>query len=215
MCKDLKLELLLDILFLVSVSLLALVTQASLEFGSAKVIDATPDQNHNVTNSNRLSASDNATIKTFVNGSKMNSKNSSLCSELMGSNISRMLPCQEETPKVAPLDISPKAAPGQLSNGSNSESNFNPSAALIARDLSTIPPVDIKEYGVTDISTEDLLMVLSLLDPGNLTKVLLNIPSEDLDTVREKISPKAFDNILDKLPESEKTDINNRLSSVH
>src|SRR5206468_8122173 len=118
----------------------------------------------------------------------------------------RMPHCQEETFK---------AQPHEISNGSNSEGNFNPSAALIARDLSTIPPVDIKEYGVTDISTEDLLMVLSLLDPGNLTKVLLNIPSEDLDTVREKISPKAFDNILDKLPEREKTDINNRLSSVH
>ena len=93
----------------------------------------------------------------------------------------------------------------ELSDGS--DGTFTPSAALIAKDLSTLSPAEIKEYGITDLSTEDLRMALNLLDKDNLAKVLSSITSEDLGRVRNQIGASVFDHILEKLPQNVRINI--------
>jgi hypothetical protein len=39
-----------------------------------------------------------------------------------------------------------------------------------------------------------------ILDSGNLTKVLLNIPVDDIKEIQNKLSEEEFNNILNRLP---------------
>jgi hypothetical protein len=143
----------------------------------------------------------NGTLQTLSsNNTNSNSSGTVSCFGLKSFNVSRPIPCQEETSKATPEELS-----------SGNVSTFTTSAALIAKDLTALSPSEIKEYGITDLSTDDLQIALNLLDKENLGKVLSNIPSEDLASIRKKIGSSTFDPILEKLSENDRLNITKRL----
>ena len=84
----------------------------------------------------------------------------------------------------------------------------------IARELSTLSPIEIRQYPITDLSAEDIKLVLRLLTPPNLAKVLLNIPQQDVVEIRNMISPDEFSIALNRLPETDRLQIQSRFSST-
>ena len=187
-------------LFFISILLLALGINQSFEFGPAKATDLSVDQNDS--KYSNASINSNGTFQTLVNSSK-NKLNSSSIAVCPGSsfNASRLVFCQDETSKASPTELSVDGSQGI----------FTPSAALIAKDLSALSPSEIKEYGITDLSTDDLQTALNLLDKENLAKVLSNIPSEDLASIRKKIGPLTFDPILEKLSQNDRINITKKI----
>ncbi len=184
----------------ISVLLLSLVIIHLFEFNSAKATDLSSNRNSNLGYSN-VTMMLNGTLQTLSsNNTNSNSSSTASCFGLKSFNVSRPLPCQEETSKAPPIELSS----GNVSLG------FTTSAALIAKDLTALSPSEIKEYGITDLSTDDLRIALNLLDKENLGKVLSNIPPEDLATIRKKIGPSTFDPILEKLSENDRVNINKK-----
>ena len=72
-------------------------------------------------------------------------------------------------------------------------------------------PVEIRQYPIILQSSGDIQSVLSLLNPHNLAKVLLNISQEDLLEIQNILSPSAFKQILNKLPDANEP-VQDRLS---
>jgi hypothetical protein len=98
-----------------------------------------------------------------------------------------------------------------ITDNINNDSPFTLNSVLISKDLSSLPPSEIKDYrGLADLPAQEIHSVLCLLTPGNLTKVLTNIPSEDLLNMNRKLSPLTFQSILNGLPEDNRTQILNR-----
>lgn len=91
------------------------------------------------------------------------------------------------------------------------DSQFTLTSSLIAKDLSSLSPADIKEYDLKDLSTDEIRSVLCHLTPGNLTKVLMNIPAEDLNDIRKTLTPLFFQNIIKVLPGDNRIQIENRI----
>ena len=133
----------------------------------------------------------NGTLQTLnSNNTNSNSSSTASCSGSKSFNVSRPLPCQEETSK---------APPEELSSG-NVRYFYYKRSSHCKGSIDTLSPSEIKEYGITDFSTDDLRIALNLLDKENLGKVLSNIPSEDLASIRKKIGPSTFNPILEKAP---------------
>jgi hypothetical protein len=85
-------------------------------------------------------------------------------------------------------------------------------ARNIAMELTDLSPVEIRQYPIILQSSGDIRSVLSLLNPHNLAKVLLNISQEDLLEIQNILSPSAFKQILNKLPDANRTQVQDRLS---
>jgi len=81
----------------------------------------------------------------------------------------------------------------------------------VARDLITLKAEEIKNYGLTDFSDIDIENALNLLDPENLTKVLLNIPDDDLLQINDRLTNSTLNNILSKIPEHQRNEILNKI----
>jgi len=185
----------------ISVLLLGLVIIHLFEFNSAKATDLSSKGNSNLEYSN-VTMMFNGTLQTLSsNNTNSNSSSTASCIGLKSINVSRPLTCQEETSKAPPMELSSE----------NVSLGFTTSAALIAKDLTALSPSEIKEYGITDLSIDDLRIALNLLDKENLGKVLSNIPSEDLATIRKKIGPSTFDPILEKLSENDRVNVTKKL----
>jgi hypothetical protein len=101
--------------------------------------------------------------------------------------------------------------PEELADGND---QFSLNARKIAIELTIITPAEISQYPITNLSREDIISVLGLLNPRVLAKVLLNIPQEDLIKMQDMLSPSAFNQTLDRLVEANKTQVEDRLSSV-
>jgi hypothetical protein len=67
-------------------------------------------------------------------------------------------------------------------------SNYQSTACNIAKDLILLSPDRIRDYGLNDYDGKTIEQALKLLDPGNLTKVLQNIPPEDFAQIKDKVS---------------------------
>jgi hypothetical protein len=113
---------------------------------------------------------------------------------------------ETESPTVESL-----GRPEDLADGNN---QFSPNSRKIAIELTKITPAEIGQYPITNLSREDIVSVLGLLNPRILAKVLLNIPQEDLIKIQDMLTPSTFNQTLDRLFETNKTQIEDRLSSV-
>jgi hypothetical protein len=110
-----------------------------------------------------------------------------------------------------PSVVEPLGRPEDLANG---DSQFSLNARNIAIELTKITPAELSQYPITDLSREDILSVLGLLNPRVLAKVLLNLPQEELMKMQDMLSPSAFNQTLNRLLEVNKTQVEDRLSSV-
>ena len=85
--------------------------------------------------------------------------------------------------------------------GSDPDRTFIHYTEKIAIELSNLTPFEIKEYPITELSDEDLKLVLECLTTDNLAKVLLNIPKEDLAEIQDMLNAITFDEIQKTLSE--------------
>jgi len=158
-------------------------------------------------------------------------------SSLVGPPINLTAPPSEIAPGIAPSELASSGCQSYiydatidgnvssinasaLNNRSNEfgtsvyDPRFTLTTTLIAKDLSNLSPTDIKDYDLKDLSTDEMKSVLCMLTPGNLTKVLTNIPVEDLLYLMDKLTPQTFLNILRILPAENSTQIINRTTEI-
>jgi hypothetical protein len=96
-------------------------------------------------------------------------------------------------------------------NISNCDTNSYPSRACdIVQDLISLPADKVREYPLSDQSGSVIALTLTLLDSGNLTKVLQNSLPKDLSIIRGKITSEEFYTALSRIPEPEREQIVNR-----
>jgi hypothetical protein len=92
---------------------------------------------------------------------------------------------------------------------------FTHNAEKITQELAGKTPLEISQYPISALSTEDLKLVFGFLDPVNLGKVLLNISLQDLQTIQERLSVDfSFSDILTRLSLADRTEVERRLSPV-
>ncbi len=91
-------------------------------------------------------------------------------------------------------------------------SDYPSTACDIVHDLISLPAVGVRDYGLSAQPHFVIKQTLNLLDPGNLTKVLQNIPLEELSIIRDKLTPQTFNTTLSRVPEPERDQIINKLS---
>jgi hypothetical protein len=94
------------------------------------------------------------------------------------------------------------------------EHKFRHNAQDIAAELSNLTPQEISEYPITDLSNNDIIMVMGFLEPGDLTRVLLHIPQADLASIEHRISPHTFNEFINRLSELDKNQVEARLLST-
>jgi hypothetical protein len=87
--------------------------------------------------------------------------------------------------------------------------NFSSTACNIAGELIFLSPSDIALYGLANNDPKVIEETLELLDNMTLNKVLQSITTEELVTLRQKITNQTFDNII---PEPLHESLMNRLS---
>lgn len=89
---------------------------------------------------------------------------------------------------------------------------FHLNSEDIALELSSLTPVEIAEYPITDLSDNDLKLALSFLAPSDLAKVLKNIPIQDLVVVKERLGDSKFGEFLSKVSITDKEVLENALA---
>jgi hypothetical protein len=103
------------------------------------------------------------------------------------------------------------------SEGGDSESEggdgdrFRHNAQEIATEIASLSPEEIREYPITDLSDQDIILVFRFLNPDNLVKVLLNIPQENLVEIKERLTPADFGEPLSRISGADRTQVANRL----
>ena len=112
-------------------------------------------------------------------------------------------------------DLPLPVAPGDLtaSDFSDCTNDFPSTSCRIAKDLTGLKPEEIKVYGLSDYPSSVIQNALMFLNPGNLTKVLLNLPPNELIQIREGIAPQVFNNTLSLVPEPQRTELLNKTSA--
>lgn len=78
--------------------------------------------------------------------------------------------------------------------------NFSTNAKLIAQEISLYNETEIRDYPLSDLPTEEIKSVFNVLDSGNLSKVLLNMPVNDIKKIQKQLSDDEFNSILKRLP---------------
>jgi hypothetical protein len=100
-------------------------------------------------------------------------------------------------------------------NTDSSSRTFTHNAEKIAQELAGKTPLEISQYPVSALSTNDLRLALGFLDSVNLAKVLLNISPQDLKTIQTRLSSDySFVNILNRLSLSDRAEVEQRLMIV-
>ena len=96
---------------------------------------------------------------------------------------------------------------GQCSNeGSPSR------ACIVAEQLKKLNGSQIADFGLADYGNEVIKRALNLLDAGNLTKVLRNLPKEDLMAIENGLSPEVLNSIINKTAATDRLNISARLN---
>ena len=94
----------------------------------------------------------------------------------------------------------------------NNDDNFSPNAMVIVQDILHYNQTEIKDYPLTDLPPEDIKSVFMILDSGNITKVLLNIPVNDIHEIQNMLSEEEFNNILNRVSIENQTQIKERIN---
>ena len=110
--------------------------------------------------------------------------------------------------RVAP-DVDIDDGPDLASDDSQLSNN----AKLIALELTTITPAEVSQYPIANLSREEIVSVLELLNPQVLAKVLLNIPQEDLETIQFMLTQSEFNQTLNRLVDEDRTQVEDRLKT--
>jgi hypothetical protein len=84
-------------------------------------------------------------------------------------------------------------------------------AHIIAKQLIELNETEIKDYPLTDLPPEDIKAVFTLLNPGNLSKVLLNIDDGLFKNIYNKSTPMTFDKMIQNISESDRNKIQKRV----
>jgi hypothetical protein len=92
------------------------------------------------------------------------------------------------------------------------DDNFSPNARIIAQEIILYNETEIKDYPFIDLPSEELKAVFNILDSGNLTKVLLNIPVNAIQEIQNKLSEDEFNNILNRVSIENQTKIKERIN---
>jgi len=81
----------------------------------------------------------------------------------------------------------------------------------IINELGNATSDEIATYPINDLSPEVLIKVLNGLSVNNLYKVLHNLPHDELKTLLvDNLTPQESKQILNRLPQGEKADIQNK-----
>lgn len=171
---------------------------------------------------NGSSFSGNVTISTIEN------ETSTLMSDFSG-NVTE----EDLDYNVAPRDFSDGddsgyAAPRDFSDGEdyvappdftspdfsseNCDTTYPSAACLVAQDLISLSPGQIRGYGLSVKPDYIIEHTLNILDPGNLTKVLKSISAEEISSIKNTLTPQKFDAILSKVPEPQHNELVNSIS---
>ena len=102
---------------------------------------------------------------------------------------------------------------GDFTDTGDCTTDFPSTSCIIAKTLIGLKPYQIKEYGLSDYPSSVVQNALMFLNPGNLTKVLLNLPQSELIQIRKEISPMAFNSTLSLVPEPQRSEILNKSSA--
>ena len=116
------------------------------------------------------------------------------------------------------LPIFPKAKTSKPSDFTHSmnktcTTDFPSTSCRIAKDLTGLKPEEIKVYGLSDYPVLVVRDALMFLNPGNITKVLLNLPSNELIQIRDSMSPSFFNHTLSLVTEPQRSEILNKSSA--
>lgn len=96
-------------------------------------------------------------------------------------------------------------------NNSNCDANSYPSTVCDAvQDLISLPADKVQEYPLSAQPGSVIEQTLTLLDSGNLTKVLQNSLPKDLSIIKNKVTSETFYTALSRIPEPERDQILNR-----
>lgn len=96
-------------------------------------------------------------------------------------------------------------------NNSNCDANSYPSTVCdIVQDLISLPADKVQEYPLSAQPGSVIEQTLTLLDSGNLTKVLQNSLPKDLSIIKNKVTSETFYTALSRIPEPERDQILNR-----
>jgi hypothetical protein len=128
-------------------------------------------------------------------------------------------PADMETTDLKPAP--PDAPPDDLNDdvattqAETPQDKFQHNAEAIADELIGLSSAEIMEYPLTDLTADDLKLVFRYITPpSQLARVLLNIPQEDLMTIRNMITPFDFTEIINRLDEVDRIQVENRLSLI-
>jgi hypothetical protein len=95
-------------------------------------------------------------------------------------------------------------------NNSNCDANSYPTVCDTVQDLISLPADKVQEYPLSAQPGSVIEQGLSLLDSGNLTKVLQNSLPKDLSIIKNKVTSETFYTALSRIPEPERDQILNR-----
>jgi hypothetical protein len=95
----------------------------------------------------------------------------------------------------------------------NPDDTYPHNAKLIAQDIALYNEKEIKDYPLTDLPSSEIKAVFRVLDSGNIIKILLNIPVNDLKEIQNTLSEEEFNNILTRISIEKQTQIKERIIS--
>ena len=109
---------------------------------------------------------------------------------------------------------------GDDSSGSDGDDGSDPNdnkfqltEEQIAGELNSLTPQEILEYPLTDLTAGEIKSVFGYLSSGELARILLSIPEPSIIELRNIVTPTTFNEIIGRLSEPDRTQIENRLSS--
>jgi hypothetical protein len=104
------------------------------------------------------------------------------------------------------------AKPSDVVNENCNTNDYASTACDIVHELISLSAAQIRDYGLGDQSDFVIKQTLNKLDSGNLTKVLQNIPPEELSMIRDKLTLQTFNTTLLRVPEPQRGQIVDKLS---
>lgn len=152
----------------------------------------------------------------MVNQSDFTANRSVISENIIASNLTNYF--DNPATNVTPFDftnttgrVSPSPSPDAFTN-MNCGTDFLSTACKVVQQLNSLKPDKVKDYGLIDYPPDVIKIALLHLDRGNLTKVLLNLPEDELFQLREKLSHEVFNSTLGIIPEPQRSEIINRSS---
>ncbi len=144
-----------------------------------------------------------ATSSAFQAGADSNTNNTS-------ANIidtrSHAFNANESQGKIGPADIN-----DDNQSGSKQSSSIG-TPKLVAKELRTLPPEQLTNYPINDLSSNDLVTVLNMLSIEDLDKTLSNISPDTLrELLNSKLPQDKADEILNRLPVEKSQEILKRI----